>query len=394
VTAILVVDDDNTFRSTLTRELEASGLVVRSVASVSAALDALAEFRPEIVLTDLRMSERDGIDLLVEMRKRAIDARPILMSAYATARDHEAATDLGAVRVLNKPFTPTDLAEAIDQALDCRVGFRGSVHGLSLVDLLQMFHYSKRTITIEVGGERPGRVHVTDGEVCHAKQGYLQGEEALRSILSSQSGSLQTRPGREITRTITRRFDSLLLDLLRQLDETSEPSDEIDIVFDIDDAPDNPRATALPTTTEQPNKKEEQAMGKIDDSCKEVVGKVDGAVACGVVDLDTGMLLGIYNSAQYTQTLNEIVAGATMDLFRGSSVGKVEQLVRQHRGIPENGESYFEEIHISSRNNYHFMKTIRGGKAVIVLLTKKTTSIGMGWAQVKSIIPEIEPHVP
>jgi len=135
-------------------------------------------------------------------------------------------------------------------------------------------------------------------------------------------------------------------------------------------------------------------MGKIDDSCKDVVNKVDGATACGVVDLSTGMLLGIHNSASYTQTLNEIVAAATMDMFRGSSVAKVEKMVRQHRGVPEDGAHYFEEVHISSKHNFHFAKTIAGGKAVIMLVTKKTTNIGMGWAQLKSVIPDIEPLVP
>lgn len=135
-------------------------------------------------------------------------------------------------------------------------------------------------------------------------------------------------------------------------------------------------------------------MGKIDDACKEVVNKVDGAVACGVVDLDTGMLLGIFNASNYTQTLNEVVAAATMDMFRGSNIGRVEQMVRTHRGIPENGAHYFQEIHVSSANNYHFMKTLKGDKAVIVLVTKKTTNIGMGWAMLKSVIPTVEPFVP
>ena len=135
-------------------------------------------------------------------------------------------------------------------------------------------------------------------------------------------------------------------------------------------------------------------MGKIDDAVKEVVEKVDGSSACGVVDLDTGMLLGVHNAAQYTQTLNEVVAAAAMDLFRGPNVGRVEQMVRSHRGVPENGEHYFREIHVTSEHNYHFMKTIKGGKAVIVLVTKKTTNIGMGWAMLKSVIPTVEPLVP
>ena len=135
-------------------------------------------------------------------------------------------------------------------------------------------------------------------------------------------------------------------------------------------------------------------MGKIDDACRDVVGKVDGAVACGVVDLDTGMLLGIHNASQYTQTLNEVVAAATMDLFRGANIGRIEQMVRNHRGIAENGEHYFQEIHVTSEHNYHFAKTIKKGRAVVMLVTKKSTNIGMGWAMLKSVIPTVEPLVP
>jgi hypothetical protein len=135
-------------------------------------------------------------------------------------------------------------------------------------------------------------------------------------------------------------------------------------------------------------------MGKIDDACREAVQSVEGAVACGVVDLDTGMLLGIHNNAQYTQTLNEIVAAASMDLFRGPGVSRIEQSVRKHRGIPEDNQHYFEEVHVSSKHNFHFMKTIKAGRAVIVLITKKTTNIGMGWAQLRTVIPSVEPLVP
>ncbi len=135
-------------------------------------------------------------------------------------------------------------------------------------------------------------------------------------------------------------------------------------------------------------------MGKIDDACKNMVDNVDGAVAAGVVDLDTGMLLGIYNSAGYSQTLNEVVAAATMDLFRGNNVGRIEQLVRKFRGIPEGGEHYFQEVHVTSENNYHFAKTMKDGKAVVMLVTKKTTNIGMGWAQLKSSVGGVEPLVP
>jgi len=135
-------------------------------------------------------------------------------------------------------------------------------------------------------------------------------------------------------------------------------------------------------------------MGKIDDTLKTVVNKVEGAVACGVVDLDSGMLLGIHNSANYTQSLNELVAGATMDMFRGPNISRIEQAVRAHRGEPENGEHYFDEIHVTSAHNFHFAKAIKGSRYVVMLVTRKTTNLGMGWASLRAVIPTLEPLLP
>jgi hypothetical protein len=186
----------------------------------------------------------------------------------------------------------------------------------------------------------------------------------------------------------------LLLDALRVLDEKNRggTGDFGGEAKQLSEPPDDLQVGE--PASGQVVKQEQGTMGKIDDACKSVVEAVDGAVACGVVDLDTGMLLGIYNQSSYTSTLNEVVAAATMDIFRGANVGRIEKMVREHRGMPENGEHYFDEVHITSRNNFHFAKTIKGGKAVVMLVTKKTTNIGMGWAQLKGAVPNVEPHVP
>jgi hypothetical protein len=135
-------------------------------------------------------------------------------------------------------------------------------------------------------------------------------------------------------------------------------------------------------------------LGKIDDACGEVVALVDGSVACAVVDLETGMLLGIHNTSRQPQTLNEVMAAAAVDLFRGESIARIEKMVRAHRGVPENGEHYFNEVHIASENSFHFAKTVKGGRAVVMLVTRKTTNIGLGWAHLKAAIPVLEPLVP
>lgn len=135
-------------------------------------------------------------------------------------------------------------------------------------------------------------------------------------------------------------------------------------------------------------------MVNIDEACRAVVAKTDGALAAGVVDLDSGILLGIHNAAAYTPALNELVAAATMDMFRGPNLGRVEQMVRMHKGLPENGEHYFQEVHITSAHNFHLAKTLRGGSAVLMLVTKRTANLGMAWAQLKAAIPVIEALLP
>lgn len=135
-------------------------------------------------------------------------------------------------------------------------------------------------------------------------------------------------------------------------------------------------------------------MARLDALLKNIVSNIDGAMACGVVDLENGMLLGIHNSSGYTQHLNELVSGATMDLFRGPTISRIEQSVRAHRGLPEDGAHYFEEMHIVSVHNFHFAKAIKDGRYAVVLVTQKTTNIGMGWAQLRASLPTVEPLLP
>lgn len=222
MTKVLVADDDNGFSAAIARHLVASGYQVKTVGSVKDATNLLGEEHIDVVLTDLRMGDRDGIDLLAACKEARWPARAILMSAYATAKDYETAIKLGAVRVLCKPFTPQELVQAIREAVECETGFHGSLHGLSLVDILQMFHYGRRNATITIGGTLPGRIHVEEGQIVHADTEKDRGEKALIALLQARSGSVRTTVLSSEERTIKRNFDALLLDLLRVIDETAK----------------------------------------------------------------------------------------------------------------------------------------------------------------------------
>jgi CheY-like chemotaxis protein len=218
MTLVLIVDDDARMASALSQEMGRLGFQTKLAGSADAALEILLNQKVDVLLTDLRMSGRDGLDLIKLARKASPETRALLMSAYATARDYKQAIDQGAIEVLTKPFSPEDLEAAIKKALDLKEGIQGLVHGLSITDILQMFHMSKRSLTIKVSDDGSA-IYLKDGEIIHATWRGKIGVEALQRILGSHVGAIRTSPAESVPQTIDHGFEGLLLDLHRVMDE-------------------------------------------------------------------------------------------------------------------------------------------------------------------------------
>jgi CheY-like chemotaxis protein/predicted regulator of Ras-like GTPase activity (Roadblock/LC7/MglB family) len=272
MTSVLIVDDDTAFRNTIGRDLIDQGFSVAVASNAAEAIELLVARPIDVMLTDLRMPGGDGIDLLESIRTVSARTRAILMSGYASARDYQRAIECGAVRVLCKPFTSSELLQAIRQAVDCETGFRGSIHGLSLIDLLQMFHYARRSLAIVVDSLTPGHVFLEDGQLIHAVYRELTGEPALRTILAMPAGSLRTMVlPHKTPHSITRDFQTLLLDSLRTVDETNLHELESELA-DLDVAAPVTPAHDLAHVVER-------------------MRRIDGYAAAFVIDVESGVVL-------------------------------------------------------------------------------------------------------
>lgn len=130
-------------------------------------------------------------------------------------------------------------------------------------------------------------------------------------------------------------------------------------------------------------------MAKLDDLLQTVVSDVDGALGCAVVDLNSGLLLAAaHNVPYFTSSYLEAVAAAAVDMLRGKNVRAVESLLSSQRG--QAVEKTIKEIQMTTDRTYHFMATVKGKEDnLIVLITSKTTNMGMGWAAVRSNMGEI-----
>jgi two-component system response regulator GlrR len=114
---ILVVDDDPGLLRLLTIRLRAENYEVEPMENGVQALAAASRFRPDLVITDLRMDQLDGIGLLKELQIRWPGLKVILLTAHGTIPDAVHATQMGAFGFLTKPVEKQELLAQVQKAL-------------------------------------------------------------------------------------------------------------------------------------------------------------------------------------------------------------------------------------------------------------------------------------
>jgi two-component system, NtrC family, response regulator GlrR len=114
---ILLVDDDPGLLRLLSIRLRAEHYDVEAVESAAEALAALSRFRPDLVVTDLRMDTMDGIQLLKEIQRQRPGLCVLLLTAHGTIPDAVEATQSGAFGFLTKPVDKQQLLEYVERAM-------------------------------------------------------------------------------------------------------------------------------------------------------------------------------------------------------------------------------------------------------------------------------------
>lgn len=119
---ILVVDDEASVRKMVTNTIASVGYEVIEASSGAEAYDACKETSIDLIITDVVMPDKNGIDLIMEVKKEYPDLPVIAISGGGgiTGRfDYlEIAKLVGAKNILKKPFTTTELRSAVDNILN------------------------------------------------------------------------------------------------------------------------------------------------------------------------------------------------------------------------------------------------------------------------------------
>lgn len=118
---ILVVDDDAAVRALLREVLEEEGFTVKEAADGKQGVVSYRDDPTDLIITDILMPEKDGVELIMELQESFPDVKIIAMSGGGRGLDAEfnlrIARDFGALQRLEKPFTRKSLLGAVDKVL-------------------------------------------------------------------------------------------------------------------------------------------------------------------------------------------------------------------------------------------------------------------------------------
>jgi DNA-binding NtrC family response regulator len=169
--SILVVDDDASVRRVMQMQLAEAGYEIRLAASGREAHKMLLEFRPKLVITDLRMPDLDGIELLRLIAADGIQTTVIIVTAFGTIETAVEAMRLGAYDYVTKPIDYEALLLAVERAqerqnlidevrtlrtaLDRRYGFESIIgHSKNLLRVMEMAsRVAQHDTTVLINGE-------------------------------------------------------------------------------------------------------------------------------------------------------------------------------------------------------------------------------------------------
>jgi DNA-binding NtrC family response regulator len=114
---ILIIDDEEIVCKRLKRALEGYGYAVEVFQEGQAGIDRIHEKQFDVVVSDVRIDEVDGLDVLDAVRSGSAETQIIMITGYATAELAREAQAKGAFDVIAKPFRPKDLKKLIEKAI-------------------------------------------------------------------------------------------------------------------------------------------------------------------------------------------------------------------------------------------------------------------------------------
>jgi len=222
---VLIVDDEKPFVLSLKTGMgrRCPDFNILTAAHGKAASEILKSTSVDLVVTDLRMPEMDGFELLSYMNTNFPSIPTIVMSAYGSPDTKERLKDLGSLQFIDKPVDFNELQQAIVEGLEERL-VDSSVMSISICGFLQLIELEQKTCLLEVqqkSRSEKGRFYFNRGELYDAALGDVKGKEAALEMVAWDNARIECKnlPKERLTRRIEDELMALIMEGLRKKDE-------------------------------------------------------------------------------------------------------------------------------------------------------------------------------
>jgi diguanylate cyclase (GGDEF)-like protein len=189
--SILVVDDDANLRKTIGKLLSALGFNVESTANGSQAIDKLKKEEHTLLLTDMKMPEMDGFELIKTVNESFPQVGVIAMTGYSESYKYVDLINAGASDFIKKPFEVDELEAKITRIINER-NLRNELNRLSITDSLtglfnQRHFYARLREEMTRASRQSHPLALVLLDLDHFKAyndtyGHLAGDEVLRNV--------------------------------------------------------------------------------------------------------------------------------------------------------------------------------------------------------------------
>jgi CheY-like chemotaxis protein/predicted regulator of Ras-like GTPase activity (Roadblock/LC7/MglB family) len=221
---LLLVDDEEFFLISLKDGLDSLSDVFETdiCHSVNEAIKRVITKKYDLVITDIRMPGKSGIELLIYLRDMKFKGKVMVMSAYDTAEASKQIKSLGAIEVISKPFKLEWFKNMLLERLQDTGEPKAVVfETIDLVTVMQIINLERKNSALQVNiGDSVGIIYFIDGEIVHAEYNGLEGEPAVIKLISEKSGVISVKKiTGQINRTVEMPFVHYMMNIMKTIDE-------------------------------------------------------------------------------------------------------------------------------------------------------------------------------